>query len=126
VSIGQNVFSNKLLQGLAKYAPSIDPSIILKIGATSIQSTVDKSVLPGVTLAYNDALTHSFLVAAVMAAFTIVGSAAIEWTPVKAKKIEMSAAWPPNLILKSCYTRFRCIGTAYTRRFKRSFMGITF
>jgi len=92
VSIGQNVFSNKLLQGLAKYAPSIDPSIILKIGATSIQGTVDKSVLPGVTLAYNDALTHSFLVAAVMAAFTMVGSAAIEWKSVKGKKIDMGAA----------------------------------
>jgi hypothetical protein len=92
VSIGSSLFSNKLLQGLAKYAPSIDSSIILKIGATSIQSTVDKSVLPGVTLAYNDALTRSFLVAAVMAAFTIVGSAAIEWKSVKGKKIEMGAA----------------------------------
>src|ERR1700733_3338185 len=39
VSIGQNVFSNKLLENLAKYAPSIDPSVILKIGATSIQQT---------------------------------------------------------------------------------------
>ena len=83
VSIGQNVFSNKLLQGLAKYAPSIDPSIILKIGATSIQSTVGKSVLPGVTLAYNDALTHSFLVAAVMAAVGLVPALAMEWKSVK-------------------------------------------
>jgi len=92
VSIGQNVFSNKLVEGLAKYAPSIDSSIVLNIGATSIQNTVEKDVLPGVTLAYNNALTHSFLVAAIMAATTIIGSAAIEWKSVKGKKIEMGAA----------------------------------
>ncbi len=92
VSIGQNVFSNKLVEGLAKYAPSINPSIVLNIGATSIQNTVEKDVLPGVTLAYNNALTHSFLVAAIMAATTIIGSTAIEWKSVKGKKIEMGAA----------------------------------
>lgn len=92
VSIGQNVFSNKLLEGLAKYVPNLDPTIILKTGATSIQQTVDKSDLPGVTLAYNDALTQAFLVAAIMASFTIIGSAAIEWKSVKGKKIDVGAA----------------------------------
>ncbi|KAE8445029.1 hypothetical protein EG329_014035 [Mollisiaceae sp. DMI_Dod_QoI] len=92
VSIGQNAFSNKLVQGLAEYAPSIDPKIVLSIGATNLQSTVQKSLLPGVILAYNNALTHAFLVAAIMATFTIVGAAAIEWKSVKGKKIEMGAA----------------------------------
>ena len=92
VSIGENVFNNKLVQGLAQYAPSIDPKVVLATGATSIQSTVDKAVLPGVTLAYSNALTHAFLVAAVMAAFTIVGSVVVEWKSVKGKKIEMGAA----------------------------------
>jgi hypothetical protein len=32
------------------------------------------------------------LVAAIMAAFTFVGAAAIEWKSVKGKKIEMAAA----------------------------------
>jgi hypothetical protein len=92
VSIGQNVFSNKLLQGLAEYVPNVDPTIILSTGATSIQQTIDKAYLPGVTLAYNNALTESFLVAAIMAAFTILGSIAVEWKSVKGKKIEMGAA----------------------------------
>lgn len=90
VSIGQNVFGNKLVSGLAANAPDIDPYIILHTGATSIQSAVDPSVLPGVTQAYSDALTMSFLVAAVMFAATIVGSGAIEWKSVKGKKIEMA------------------------------------
>lgn len=92
VSIGQNVFTNKLVSGLAEYAPSIDPKIVLETGATSIQQTIEKSQLPGVTLAYNNALTRAFLVSAVMAASTIIGSAAIEWKSVKGKKIEMAAA----------------------------------
>lgn len=90
VSIGQNVFTNKLVEGLDEYAPTIDPLIVLKTGATAIQSTVDHAVLPGVTLAYNNGLTMAFLVAAVMAATTIIGSGAIEWKSVKGKKIEMA------------------------------------
>ncbi|KFY94063.1 hypothetical protein V500_03434 [Pseudogymnoascus sp. VKM F-4518 (FW-2643)] len=92
VSIGQNVFTNKLVEGVATYAPNIDPLIILSTGATSIQSSVAKDVLPGVTLAYSNALTKSFLVAAAMAATTIIGSLAIEWKSVKGKNIEMAAA----------------------------------
>lgn len=80
------------MEGLAKYAPGLDPKIVLSIGATSLQSTLDKAQLPGVVMAYNDALTHAFLVAAIMAASTIIGSAAIEWKSVKGKKIEMAAA----------------------------------
>lgn len=92
VSVGQNIFSNKLVSGLKQYAPGIDPLIVLKTGATSIQQTIDKADLPGVTLAYNNALTQTFLVAAVMAALTIIGSSTIEWKSVKGKKIEMGAA----------------------------------
>lgn len=92
VSVGQNIFSNKLVEGLKEFAPQIDPSVVLNIGATSIQQNVDKADLPGVTLAYNNALTQTFLVAAVMAALTVVGSSTIEWKSVKGKKIEMAAA----------------------------------
>lgn len=92
VSIGQNVFSNKLVEGLKLYAPDIDPAIVLKTGATSIQQSIDKASLPGVTLAYNNALTQTFLAAAIMAALTIIGSLAIPWDSVKGKKIEMAAA----------------------------------
>ncbi|KAH9210621.1 hypothetical protein DL95DRAFT_512897 [Leptodontidium sp. 2 PMI_412] len=94
VSIGPNVFTNKLVEGLSKYAPSVDRLSVLRIGATSLQSShdLDKSDLPGVILAYNDALTHAFLVAAIMAAFTIIGSACVEWKSVKGKKIDTAMA----------------------------------
>lgn len=92
VSIGQNIFGNKLVEGLAAHAPSIDPYVILHTGATAIQSTVEKAILPGVTQAYSDALTKSFLVGAIMFASTMIGSAAVEWKSVKGKKIEMGGA----------------------------------
>jgi hypothetical protein len=91
VSVGQNVFSNKLVSDLAKFAPTIDPQSILKTGATSIHQTIDPTALPGVIHAYNNALTQAFLVAAIMSAATIIGSACIEWKSVKGKKIEMAA-----------------------------------
>jgi len=92
VSVAQSIFSNKLVENLKKFAPQIDPQIILNTGATSIQKSVSKADLPGVTLAYNNALTQTFLVAAVMAALTVFGALAIEWKSVKGKKIEMAAA----------------------------------
>ncbi|TGO82211.1 hypothetical protein BPOR_0889g00040 [Botrytis porri] len=92
VSIGQNVFTNKLAQNLAHYVPDLDPAVVLSTGATSIQKDIAPEYLAGVTISYNNALTQSFLVAAVMAALTIIGSVAIEWKSVKGKKIEMAGA----------------------------------
>jgi hypothetical protein len=92
VSIGQNIFTNKLVKGLHQYAPNVDANSVLSAGATSIQKTVNKADLPGVTLAYNDALTQTFLAATIMACLSIFGSALIEWKSVKGKKIEMTAA----------------------------------
>ncbi|PBP24659.1 DHA14-like major facilitator [Diplocarpon rosae] len=92
VSIGLNVFTNKLVESLGKYAPDVDPLIVLSIGATSLQKDLPADQLPGVKLAYNAALTQAFLVAAVMAALTVIGAAAVEWKSVKGKKIEMAAA----------------------------------
>jgi len=92
VSIGQNIYSNKLVEGLKLHAPELDPLLVLNTGATAIQKSVDKASLKGVTLAYNNALTQVFLAATVMASLTIIGSVAIEWKSVKGKKIEMAAA----------------------------------
>ncbi|CAD6441457.1 13a4eeef-68ee-4f74-ba7d-4274dd4778f5 [Sclerotinia trifoliorum] len=92
VSIGQNIFTNKLSENLAHFVPDLDPAVVLSTGATSIQKDIAPEYLAGVTISYNNALTQSFLVAAVMAVLTIIGSVAIEWKSVKGKKIEMAAA----------------------------------
>lgn len=91
ISVGQNAFSNTLARDLAKYVPDINAGIILDTGATSIQQSVDPASLPGVVLAYNNALTQAFLVALIMSTLSIIGALFVEWKSVKGKKIEMAA-----------------------------------
>jgi hypothetical protein len=88
VSVGQSIFINQLGKSLARLVPSIDPRIVVTAGATDLQRILPAKVLPDVILAYNTALTKTFLVSASMAAITIVGSMLMPWNSVKKKKEE--------------------------------------
>ncbi|KAH7627817.1 major facilitator superfamily domain-containing protein [Sordaria sp. MPI-SDFR-AT-0083] len=93
VSIAQNVFANKLVQYVGELAPGFgNAKDILLLGATSVQKTVDKSILPGVTLAYNNALTDVFMVFVAMAVVSIFGALLVEWKSVKGKNVEVGLA----------------------------------
>ncbi|KAJ5158517.1 Major facilitator superfamily domain general substrate transporter [Penicillium coprophilum] len=87
VSIGNNVFRNKLVEYLARYMPHLDPGVILQTGATSLHSVVDKADLPGVLHAYNDALTQTFIVGAAVASISMIGALGVEWKSVKGKDL---------------------------------------
>jgi EmrB/QacA subfamily drug resistance transporter len=92
VSVAESVFTNKLTDYVTEYVPGLNPEIVFATGATSIQSTIPANLLPGVTLAYNNALTHTFFVAAGLASASIIGAVFVEWKSVKGKKIDMAAA----------------------------------
>lgn len=95
VSVAENVFNNKLVSFVAEYAPGMDSTVVLSTGATSIQDVIKEKYpqyLDGVTLAYNDAITQTLLVAAIVAALSIVGSGLMPWGSVKGKKVEMGMA----------------------------------
>ncbi|KAF7297069.1 DHA14-like major facilitator [Mycena indigotica] len=92
ISIGQNVFTNKLIDGLVAHVPGINPSLVLSAGATSLKNAVDVADLPGVLLAYNDALVAAFYAGTAMACLSIVGALTIEWVNIKGKNIEMAVA----------------------------------
>lgn len=83
VSIGQTIFTNKLVENIKKFAPGLEPGIVLSIGATRINQVFTGDDLQGVKKSYNDALTQAFLVALIIAALTIFGSVAMEWRSVK-------------------------------------------
>ncbi|KAI0473596.1 putative efflux pump [Xylariaceae sp. FL0804] len=83
VSVGQTVFTNKLVDSLASKFPSINPSAILTGGATDFISSLPPAVRAAVLLDYNDAITSTFKVAASLAAFTVLGSALVEWKNMK-------------------------------------------
>ncbi len=91
IAVAQNVFTTRLSTNLATNVPILDPSIVLKTGATSLRNAVDPGSLEGVLVAYNDALTNAYYVSVAMAALSIVGALGMEWKSVKGKKTEAAA-----------------------------------
>ncbi|KAJ5612142.1 hypothetical protein N7510_005336 [Penicillium lagena] len=91
VSVAQNVFQNQLVHNLREYAPEVDASRLLKVGATMIRTIVPGPFLHQVLSAYNDAVTQTFYVAVSMGALSLVGPIFIEWISVKGKKPEVVA-----------------------------------
>ncbi|KAL2017192.1 hypothetical protein VTK56DRAFT_2512 [Thermocarpiscus australiensis] len=93
VSVSQTVFANRLVAYVGAYVPQIpDPAFVLGVGATSVQELVDPAFLPGVTRAFNDALTQTFGVFTALSAASIVGAVFVEWRSVKGKPMEIAAA----------------------------------
>ncbi|KAI1176176.1 MFS general substrate transporter [Nemania sp. FL0916] len=92
VSVGNNVFNNKLVEQLAKNVPEINPKIVLSAGTTNLQKTLPANLVPGVIISYNSALSTAFVVATALATIAIIGAVFMEWKSVKGKKIEAVAA----------------------------------
>ena len=91
VSVGQNIFNNKLIQGL-RGVPGVTPRAVVGIGATELRDYVPPEAIPMVLKAYNAALVDVFRVALAMACFTIIGSSLMEWRNIKPKKKDGEAS----------------------------------
>lgn len=92
VSVGSNIFNNKLVSNLAAALPGQNPGAIVSAGATSLKETVSLQDLPTVIIAYNDALTKTFEIALILGCLSALGAVLFEWKSVKGKKIEAAAA----------------------------------
>ncbi|THY96938.1 MFS general substrate transporter [Aureobasidium pullulans] len=90
ISVGQNVFSARLVHGLTRVVKDLDPDKIIRSGATNLRKLVPKESLQDVLVVYNDALGWMFIVATVMAALSAIGSFAFEWRSVKDEQRPMS------------------------------------
>jgi hypothetical protein len=84
VSIGQNVFTNELVDGL-KHVSGIQPSEVVKIGATELINVVDPTSIKAVISPYNGTLDKVFTVSLALACVSIVGAASMEWKNIKPK-----------------------------------------
>ncbi|KAJ7136303.1 major facilitator superfamily transporter [Mycena crocata] len=91
ISIAQNVFSNKLISGLAGVV-NVSPALVLSAGATSLKEAVPDAQLPAVLVVYNQALISAFYVSLAMACLSLIGALAIEWRNIKGKNIEVAVA----------------------------------
>jgi len=54
-------FTSSVGPALLKFAPGVDPSLLINSGVTDIQSVVPAKELPGVLLAYNEAIERVFV-----------------------------------------------------------------
>lgn len=88
VSVGQNVFTNQLVKNLTKRVPELGAAFILKIGATDLKSQVPSASLPGVLIAYNDALVQTWYVALALAILSGLGCSVVQWKSVKGRTLE--------------------------------------
>lgn len=61
VSLGETVFINRLQPALHQYLPHVPPESIIRAGATNARSAVPASDLPGLILAYNQAITQTWV-----------------------------------------------------------------
>ncbi|KAL9090876.1 MAG: hypothetical protein Q9165_005084 [Trypethelium subeluteriae] len=87
ISAVENIFLNKLVQGVPKYAPGLNPAIIINSGATHIREIVTPTQLPGVLHAYNQAITTAFILGVVSGGLCFFFSLFVEWRSVKGKKV---------------------------------------
>ncbi|KAJ5490289.1 Major facilitator superfamily domain general substrate transporter [Penicillium expansum] len=86
ISIAQNVFQNRLVANVQKFAPMLDPAAVVKAGATKLRETFPDHIHV-VLQAYNNAVTQSFYIAVAMSALSIVGALSLQWISVKKKKL---------------------------------------
>ncbi|KAF4632700.1 hypothetical protein G7Y89_g5426 [Cudoniella acicularis] len=84
LSVGQNIFSSKLVDSLSGIA-GLDAEAIVNTGATDLRRIVPSSEISAVVDAYNYSLTRIFLLTAALSACMILGALAVEWKSIKGK-----------------------------------------
>ena len=87
ISIAQNIFINSLAKEIPKYAPGIDPKIVINAGATYVRQVVPKAYLAGVLEAYTKAITTALVLSIATAVIATLTSFGMEWKSIKGKKI---------------------------------------
>ncbi|KAM5343406.1 hypothetical protein ACJ41O_011943 [Fusarium nematophilum] len=92
IAVGENLFSNKLVEDLAAKVPGLDPKIVVAAGATGFRKVVASDMIPGIVSAYNGALVRTFQMCTGLSAAMILGCLGLEWISVKGKQIETLAA----------------------------------
>jgi MFS family permease len=85
ISVGSSVFSQHLVKNLENIG-GLDVAAIVADGATGLQNHVPPALLSQVREAYNDALTHVFVVSVVLSCLAVVSGLMVEWKPIKEKK----------------------------------------
>lgn len=92
ISIAQNIFSNTLIKEIPRYAPNVDPALIIGAGATNIRAVTPEADLSAVLEAYNVAVTSTFVLPIACSGVAFLCAILFEWKSVKGKKLAMGGA----------------------------------
>jgi hypothetical protein len=88
-SIGENVLDNKLVKYIeAMNISSIDPKVVVGLGATQLRTYVTSAFVRQAVEAYNHALVNTFQTTVVIACLSVFGAAGMEWRSVHTPGIE--------------------------------------
>ena len=82
IAVGQNVFSNQLLQRLSK-VQGFDPALLATNGATTLISQLPEDIRHNVLFEYNESLRRVFQVGLIVSAVSFLGAISMEWKSVK-------------------------------------------
>lgn len=83
VSAAQNIFNNRLIAEIPQKAPGVNPFMVVNSGATNLANVIEASLLGGVRIAYNLALTQTWYIATALACLFIIPALVVEWKSVK-------------------------------------------
>uniref|UniRef100_A0A093XFF2 Putative HC-toxin efflux carrier TOXA n=1 Tax=Talaromyces marneffei PM1 TaxID=1077442 RepID=A0A093XFF2_TALMA len=88
IAVGQSVFQNGLTAAIHDHAPGIDPSVIIRAGATDLRSTLatlgQLDMLQGVIESYVEGLRNTYRLSLALLMVAFVAACFLEWRSVKA------------------------------------------
>ncbi|KUJ19995.1 major facilitator superfamily transporter [Mollisia scopiformis] len=87
LAIAENIFVSRLVSSLHEYTPSLDAQAVVNVGAEGLRKLLSDDgqlgQLAGALLAYDEAITRTFLLGAAGASVAFVASAGMEWKSFK-------------------------------------------
>ena len=85
LSIAQSLFANRLLSSLPRFAPNVDPKLVLITGATEIRKVFAREEVQGILLSYMTGLKAAFAMAIAAAGFTVLASFLPEFKSIRGR-----------------------------------------
>ncbi|RFU26811.1 hypothetical protein B7463_g9527, partial [Scytalidium lignicola] len=95
LSIANNIFINRLREGVQVAVPGIDPSIVVNTGATELVLQIPSAFISGVLYVYNKSVTQTFYLLVALGCLAMIGALGTEWKSVKSQKPAEPPAEPP-------------------------------
>ncbi|EFX06554.1 efflux pump antibiotic resistance protein [Grosmannia clavigera kw1407] len=88
LSAAQSAFVNHMISVLPKYAPSVNPVVVISTGATELWKTFPPDVLPGILQAYMAGLRVTFAIAIGSVGMAFIISLFSSWKPLNPEALK--------------------------------------